>query len=152
MDGLATELLFEMNLVLEPIQVVGPTPNGDRRICYIKGGRFSGPKLQGEVLPGGGDWLLLRPDGARTLDIRLTLRTDDGHPIYLVSRGILHISPETFQRLTAGEEIDPAEYYFRTTPLFETAAARLDWLNRVVAVSVGRLSATTAVQTIYAVL
>ena len=152
MAGLATELLFEMSLALEPIQAVGATPNGDRRIRYVKGGTFSGPKLQGEVLPGGGDWLLLRPDGARTLDVRLTLRTDDGHLIYIVSRGILHVSPEVFQRLAAGEEVDPAEYYFRTTPLFETAAARLDWLNRIVAVSVGRLSATTAVHRIYAVL
>ena len=152
MDGLATELLFEMSMVLEPIQAVGATPNGDRRIRYVKGGSFSGPELRGEVLPGGGDWLLLRPDGARTLDVRLTLRTDDGHLIYIVSRGILHVSPETFQRLAAGEEVDPAEYYFRTTPLFETAAEKLDWLNRIVAVSVGRLSATTAVQTIYAVL
>lgn len=152
MAGLTTEFLFEMSLILEPIQVVGATPNGDRRIRYVKGGSFSGPKLQGEVLPGGGDWLLLRPDGARTLDIRLTLRTDDGHPIFLVSRGILLLSPETFQRIAAGEEVDPAEYYFRTTPLFETAAEKLDWLNRVVAVSVGRLSATTAVQTIYAIL
>jgi len=152
MAGLATELLFEMSLVLEPIQAVGATPNGDRRIRYVKGGRFSGPKLKGEVLPGGGDWLLLRPDGARTLDVRLTLRTDDGHPIYIVSRGILYIAPEVFQRIAAGEDVDPAEYYFRTTPLFETAAEKLDWLNRVVAASVGRLSATTAIQTVYAVL
>ena len=152
MAGLATEFLFEMNLVFEPTQVVGATPNGDRRVRYFKGGSFSGPKLQGEVLPGGGDWVVLRPDGARTLDIRLTLRTDDGHLIYLVSRGLFHISPETFQRIGAGEEVDPVEYYLRTTPLFETAAEKLDWLNRVVAVSTGRLTATTAVQTIYAIL
>jgi uncharacterized protein DUF3237 len=152
MAGLATEFLFELNLDLEPSQVVGATPNGDRRIRYFKGGSFTGPKLRGEVLPGGGDWLLLRPDGARTLDIRLTLRTDAGHPIYVVSRGILHISPEDFQRIAAGEEVDSAEYYLRTTPLFETSAEELDWLNRVVAVSVGRLTATKVVQTIYAVL
>jgi len=152
MAGLATELLFEINLVLEPVQVVGPTPNGDRRIRSIKGGSFAGPTLRGEVLPGGADWLLLRPDGSRTLDVRFTLRTDDGHLIYVVSRGIFVIAPETFHRIAAGEEVDPAEYYFRTTPLFETAAEKYDWLNRVVAVSTARLTATTAVQTIYAIL
>lgn len=152
MAGLVTEVLFEMSLALESIQAVGATPNGDRRIRYVKGGSFAGPKLQGEVLPGGGDWLLLRPDGARTLDVRLTLRTDDGHLIYLASRGILHVPPAVFQRIAAGEEVDPSEYYFRAAPFFETASEKLDWLNRIVAVSVGRMTATAAVQTIYAIL
>jgi len=152
MAGLTTELLFEISVDMEPPQVVGATPNGDRRVRLITGGRFAGPKLQGEVLPGGGDWLLLRPDGARSLDVRLTLRTEDGHLIYAVSRGILNMSAETYQRVAAGEEVDPGQYYFRTTPLFETAAEKLDWLNRVVAVSVGRMTATTVVQTVYAVL
>lgn len=151
MADLVTELLFEISVNLEPPQVVGVTPNGDRRVRLIGGGRFAGPKLRGEVLPGGGDWLLLRPDGARLLDVRLTLRTDEGHLIYIVSRGILDISPEDYQRIAAGEEVDPARYYFRTTPLFEAAAAELDWLNRTVAVTLGRLTKTTVVQTVYAV-
>jgi hypothetical protein len=152
MANLVTELLFEINVNMEPPQVVGPTPNGDRRVRLISGGSFAGPKLRGEILHGGGDWLLLRPDGARSLDVRLTLRTDDGHLIYAVSRGILDLTPEIYQRIAEGEEIDPSQYYFRTTPLFETAAPELDWLNRVVAVSVGRLTQTTVVQTVYAVL
>ncbi len=152
MAELRTELLFEISVNLEPPQVVGPTPNGDRRVRLISGGSFAGPKLRGEVLPGGGDWLLLRPDGARLLDVRLALRTDGGHLIYVISRGIMNMSPEIYQRIGAGEEIDPSQYYFRTTPLFETAAAELDWLNRVVAVTVGRLTTRTVVQTVYAVL
>jgi len=152
MAGLVTELLFEINAIMAPPEVVGPTPNGDRRIRYITGGHFAGPKLRGEILPGGGDWLLLRPDGARTLDVRLTLRTAEGHLIYAMSRGFLNISPENYQRIAGGEEVDPSQYYFRTTPLFETSAAELDWLNRVVAVSVGKLTKTTVVQTVYAVL
>jgi uncharacterized protein DUF3237 len=152
MADLVTEFLFEISVTMEPPQVVGATPNGDRRVRLITGGRFAGPKLQGEVLPGGGDWLLLRPDGARSLDVRLTLRTDDGHLIYVVSRGILNMTPETYQRVAAGEEVDPAQYYFRTTPLFETATEKLDWLNRIVAVSHGRMTAKTVMQTVYAVL
>jgi len=152
MAELLTELLFEIHAMMAPPEVVGPTPNGDRRVRYIQGGHFEGPKLKGDILPGGGDWLLLRPDGARTLDVRLTLRTDDGHLIYAVSRGFLNISPENYQRIAAGEEVDPSQYYFRTTPLFETSAEKLDWLNRVVAVSVGRLTKTTVVQRVYAVL
>ncbi len=152
MADLMTELLFEIHANMEPPQVVGPTPNGDRRVRLISGGSFAGPKLRGEILPGGGDWLLLRPDGARSLDVRLTLRTDDGHLIYVVSRGFLDLTPEIYQRIAEGEEIDPSQYYFRTTPLFETAAPELDWLNRIVAVSVGRLEKAMVVQTVYAVL
>jgi hypothetical protein len=152
MADLTTELLFEISVEMDPVLEVGATPNGHRRIRAIRGGSFKGPRLQGEVLPGGADWLLLRPDGARVVDVRLTLRTDDGHPIYVISRGIFQISPETYQRITEGEQVDPAEYYFRTTPLFETAAEKYDWLNRVVAVTVGRFKATTVIQTVYAVL
>jgi len=152
MAGLTTEFLFEISVDLDRPLVVGPTPNGDRRIRLITGGRFEGPKLRGEVLPGGGDWLLLRPDGSRSLDVRLTLRTDGGHLIYAISRGILDMSPEIYDRIAAGEEIDPSRYYFRTTPLFEAAADELAWLNRMVAVSRGRMTQTTVVQTIYAVL
>lgn len=152
MAELRTELLFEISVNLEPPQVVGLTPNGDRRIRLISGGSFAGPRLRGEVLPGGGDWLLLRPDGARLLDVRLALRTEDGHLVYVISRGIMDMSPEIYQRIGAGEEVDPSQYYFRTTPLFETAAPELDWLNRVVAVTVGRLTTRTVVQTVYAVL
>jgi hypothetical protein len=63
---------------------VGATPHGNRRIYYIKGGTFAGPKLKGEVLPGGGDWLVIRPDDTWKLDVRETLRTDDGQLIYIL--------------------------------------------------------------------
>lgn len=152
MAGLTTEFLFEISVNLDRPLVVGPTPNGDRRIRPVTGGRFAGPKLQGEVLPGGADWLLLRPDGSRSLDVRLTLRTDGGHLVYAISRGILDMSPDIYDRIAAGEEIDPARYYFRTTPLFEAAAEEIAWLNRTVAVSSGRMTATEVIQTVYAVL
>jgi hypothetical protein len=51
----------------EEVHDLGATPKGWRRIVGVNGGRFSGPKLNGIVLPGGGDWLLRRPPGADTL-------------------------------------------------------------------------------------
>jgi len=152
MSELSSELLCEVSLTWGDILRVGATPNGDRRIRYFAGGTFSGPRLRGEVLPGGGDWLLLRPDGARTLEVRAVLRTDDGHLIYLTSSGMFRISPRLFDRIVAGEPVDPAEYYLRTTPLFETASDRYGWLNGIVCVSVGRFSATAVHQRIYAIL
>ena len=154
MKELRSEILFEMSLDvdLREVQKVGLAPGGERRIAPIKGGRFSGPKLAGKVLPGGADWLRIRSDGARELDIRLTLETDDGHLIYVAALGILNVSPETFERILRREPVDAADYYFRTTPRFEVAGEKYDWLNRVVAVSVGRPEQTAVIQTIYAIL
>ena len=140
MADLNTEFLFEVSVDLEEPQQMGATPHGDRRIYYVKGGTFEGPKLKGEVLPGGGDWLLLRPDGAGELDVRGTMRTDDGHLIYTYYRGIIHASPDVMRRALQGETVDPSEYYFRTTPVYETSSEKYGWLNRIVAVAVGRFA------------
>jgi hypothetical protein len=149
---LKTELLCEVSVDLEEPQDVGNTPHGARRIYYVKGGTVNGPKLQGEVLPGGGDWLLLRPDGAAELDVRGTIRTDDGHLIYTYYRGILSVPPEVAQRIFEGEEVDPSEYYFRTTPVYETSSEKYGWLNRTVAVAVGRFAPNWVGYHVYAIL
>jgi len=152
MSSLRTELLFEIRAEISEVQVVGPTPSGNRRFRPVKGGTVSGPRISGEVLPGGGDWLLIRSDGVRSLDVRITFRADDGHLVYASARGLFAISPEAFERIQNGEDVDPAEYYFRTTPMFETSSEKYAWLNRVVAVSVGQFTAAAVLQTVYAVL
>src|SRR3990172_7009050 len=105
MTDLKAEFLFEVSVDLEAPQSVGATPHGNRQIYYVKGGTFEGPKAKGQVLPGGGDWLLLRPDGAGELDVRGTLRTDDGHLIYTYYRGIIEASPDVMQRALQGETV-----------------------------------------------
>ena len=153
MADLKSELLFEIRADLEPAQEIGTTPHGTRRIIYVTGGSFEGPRLKGEVLPGGGDWLLVRPDGASELDVRATCRTDDGHLIYPYYRGILHAPPEIMERMRQGERnIDPSEYYFRTTPVFETGSEKYAWLNRIVAVGVGERTQTGVAYTVYEIL
>jgi len=152
MPELKTELLCEMSATLGEVQELGATPHGNRRIFPVTGGTFAGPKLKGEVLPGGGDWMRVRPDGASELDVRITLRTDDGHLIYLSYRGIAAVSPEVMQRRAKGEAIAPAEVYFRTTPVFETGSEKYGWLNRIVAVGVGKRKPTAVEYTVYTVL
>jgi len=66
------------------------------------------------------------------------LRTEDGHLIYAHYPGLFHSSPDVAQRFTQGELVDPSEYYFRTAPLFETASDEYAWLNRILAVRIGR--------------
>ena len=138
MSELKSEFLFEIELTVGAAQDAGDTPYGMRRIVAVSGGHFAGPKLRGTVEPApGGDWLLQRADGAFELDVRVTLRTDDDALIYMRYRGIRAAPPAVAARLAAGETVDPSEYYFRTTPTFETASEKYGWLNRVVAVGVG---------------
>ncbi len=150
---LEAELRFELTANLAEGQQIGATPVGVRQIVPVTGGEFSGPELSGEVLPGGGDWLLVRTDGVRQLDVRITLRTEDGAHIYVRYPGILDASAEVLERIVQGEEVDSSEYYFRTTPVFETGAEEYSWLNSVVAVGVGRLApgATAVIYSVYVV-
>jgi hypothetical protein len=50
--------------------------------------------------------------------------------------------------LARGERVDPATYYFRTTPRFETAHPKYAFLNRLLAVSSGDRHAEGPVYTI----
>ncbi|HXP72631.1 MAG TPA: DUF3237 domain-containing protein [Stellaceae bacterium] len=137
MSDVRTTLLFTVKFLTAPPQMLGKTPIGDRRIVVVTGGSFEGPKLRGTVEPGGTDWILLRPDGALQLDVRLCLKTDDGALIGMTYRGYRHGPPAVIERLNRGDTVDPSDYYFRTAPFFETSAPRYDWLNRIVCVGIG---------------
>ena len=153
MRELKSEFLFEIELTVDAPRDVGATPLGLRRIVAVTGGRFEGPRLKGtvEAAPGG-DWLLQRADGVFELDVRVTLITDDGASIYMTYRGIRDASPEVAARLAAGETVDPSEYYFRTTPVFETASEKYAWLNRLVAVGVGDRRASGPLYRVFGIL
>jgi hypothetical protein len=44
-------------------------------------------------------------------------------------------------RLARGEDVDPADYFFRTVMRFETGAGELSWLNKTIAVASARRKA-----------
>jgi hypothetical protein len=132
-----SEHLFTITLHTEMPQVLGDTPAGARKVVQVPGGRFEGERLQGKILPGGGDWLLTRPDGALRLDVRLTLETDDGHIIGMTYTGLRHGPAEVLARHDRGEPVAASEYYFRIAPFFETGSDTYGWLNRIIAVGVG---------------
>jgi len=138
MTGLKSEFLFEMRLQVGPPQALGATPAGKRYIAYVTGGTFEGPKIRGRALPGGGDWVVVRPDRVFQLDVRLTLQTDDGALIYTTYRGARHGSREVMSKIAAGDPVDADDYYFRTTPYFETGSDRHAWLNGIVSVGIGQ--------------
>ena len=132
-----TEFLCKIEVALEPVRDLGQTPLGRRRIIGITGGKFSGPRLSGRILPGGADWQVIRSDGVAYLDARYTLETSDGVLIYVRNKGYRHGPKEVIERMARGEEVDPALYYMRATPWFETSAPAYDWLNRAICVATG---------------
>ncbi|GGC78111.1 DUF3237 domain-containing protein [Chelatococcus reniformis] len=137
MSTLASRHLFTARMETTP-QVVGAVPMGfHRRAGILTGGSFCGERLRGRVLPGGGDWLIQRPDGALHLDVRCMLETDQGEIIYMTYTGRRTTSPEVARRLARGEPVAAEDMYFRTAVQFETASPRLIWLNDVIAVGVG---------------
>jgi hypothetical protein len=129
--------LLRAEITLAPVQELGDTPLGRRRIINITGGRFTGERLSGRVLPGGADWQVIRSDGVADLDARYTLETADGALIYVRNRGYRHGPADVLQKLAKGEAVDPSLYYMRTTPSFETGDARYAWLNRIICVATG---------------
>jgi len=104
-------------------------------------------------LPGGSaDWLLLRPDGVLEMDLRVTLRTEDGAVISMRSFGLRHGPPDVIAAIGRGETVDSALYYFRTTPRFTTAHSAYTFLNRLVAVATGNRRPEGPIYTIHEVL
>ena len=139
---LKSEFLYRAHLDVEGFYEVGETFRGKRTIVRVKGGWFEGPKVKGEILPGTGDWFIMRPGGVAEGDVRDTYRTHDGHVIYVSYRGILNIPAEIWERLGSGEDVPHSDYYLRGQPMFETAIdTPYSWLNNIVAVSVGKQEA-----------
>lgn len=146
-----TRPLFTLKLEVRPLIIVGATPTAFRRIGVVYGGRFEGERLSGEVLDGGSDWQSVRSDGSTMLDVRLILRTDDGALIAVTYKGLRHGSPEVIARIETGEEVDPASYYFRINPMFETASVNA-WLNDILAVGIGHRFADGPVYNLFELL
>lgn len=149
---LRSELLFTLTGRVSSPQEIGTGPSGDRRIIPVEGGEFEGPKLRGRVLPGGSDCMLVRPDGVAQMDVRVTLETDDGDLIFMKYGGFRHGPKEVMDRLARGEAVEPTEYYFRITPLFETGSQKYTWLNRIITIGIGHREAHGPVYYIYEIL
>ena len=152
LKSVRTQPLFVMRLDVRKLLIVGATPGGYRRIGVVPGGSFEGERLSGEVLDGGSDWQTVRNDGSTTLNVRLVLKTKDDALICMTYQGVRHGPPDVVGRIEKGEPVDPTSYYFRINPLFETAAAQYDWINRVIGVGIGHRRADGPIYSIFEVM
>lgn len=132
-------LAMLMRVECTPFETVGDMGKGIRRIQTLTGGSFtipaqtggtfSTPRIDGIVL-GGHDWQILHSDRYAELDARYNLRTDDGHLIYVRASGRRYATPDILQKLMRGEAVQRGpDYYGASTPLIETGAPDLLWMN-----------------------
>ena len=132
--------VLDLRIQVGPPTEIGDVAGGRRRVVPITGGTFEGRgdlAIAGVVVPGGADWQLIQPDGLTEADARYTLRTDRGQLITVRNRGLRHAPADVMKQLLAGERVDPSLVYFKTTPIFETAAPELQLLTRAIFVGVG---------------
>jgi Protein of unknown function (DUF3237) len=129
------EFLMDLAVDVGDLLSMGPAPLGERRVVQINGGTFEGPAMRGQVLPGGADWQINRSDGVLDLDARYALREESGAMIRVVSQGYRHGPPEVLAALARGEAVEPSRYFFRSVMRFETGDARLQWLNKTIAIA-----------------
>jgi hypothetical protein len=73
-------------------------------------------------------------DGSARLDVRGTIKTDDGEFIFVEFSGVIVPTKEIMDRFGKGEVIGSKEEYFITAPKFSTASKKYEWLNHVQAV------------------
>lgn len=121
----------------EPLAAGGPY--GTRLFVEVTGGDVEGKRLRGKVLTGGGDWLLVGPDGWARLDVRAQMLTHDGVGIYVSYFGLLEMNERARQALAAGSATDYGDHYFRTNPRFEVGDPRYAWLQQSFFVAEGHL-------------
>jgi len=95
------------------------------------GGWVKGPSINGTLLAPAGDWSRVLPSGASRLDVRATIKTDDGALIYIAYNGIYKDSEETEARAAKGEVLTSKDMYVVIAPTMQTSAKKYEWLNDV---------------------
>ena len=113
------EFVFEERVTLAPAVVLGDTDLGHRQYIPITGGTIAGPKLKGEVLPGGWDFQLQYAGGCGSLSADYFLRAQDGT--------VIHVLNQAFNCATAA----PGAPRSWTRPTFEAPkGSAYEWLTR----------------------
>ena len=108
---------------------VGGGPKGTRVIVDVVAAEMESEKIKASLATNdAADWLTVSADGSTgCLDVRLTLKTDDGEFIYVEYQGRANM----------------AEGSIATAPTFQTGSEKYGWLNSVQAVAAGNVNLET---------
>ncbi|KXX80340.1 hypothetical protein MMYC01_204689 [Madurella mycetomatis] len=115
-------ILFTANVTATTPIVIGDQPAGTRIAYPFTGGTFTGPRLNGTLLPVGADFSILRPGNQFSSDGIAVLQTSDGANILFKDLG--HQSGD----------------FVYGSATFETGAEEYRWINTVIAISRARVS------------
>ena len=141
----------DLTIKLDSIVEMGQGQGGTRRIIPIIGGQVSGPAFSGEIMNVGADWQTIFASGLAELDTRYAFRTDDGAVIEIRNFGYRHGPANVMQKVAAGEDVDPSQYYMRTHARLETGHPDYQWVNNTLFVGVGGRLKSSVMLSLYAV-
>jgi len=130
------EHIFSYTVTLNPPERIGPVPEGIKVNLYVTGGKVEGPKVNGKLLPVGGDWLTIRSDGVGIIDVRSTIETHDAALIYTAYSGVMDLGKDGYQKVL--QQDVPAVIDLHITPRYFTAHPEYQWLNRIQCVGIGQ--------------
>lgn len=123
------ESVGTIHVKLGDVVEVGNGPKGKRLVVDVLSLELKSDKVNATLATNdAADWLTLSSDGATgCLDVRLTLKTDDGEFIYVEYQGRGNM----------------AEGLIAAAPTFQTGSEKYGWLNSVQAVSAGNVNLGT---------
>lgn len=119
-------------------QSIGTTPFGVRTTYIVGEGVFSGPRLRGRILAGGGDWFVRGANDLARLDVRKTFETDDGALIHVTYVGLYKFNDAVSRTVASGGDARFGDTLFMAQVQFETGDVRYAWLNETLAVAEAR--------------
>jgi hypothetical protein len=120
------ELIAHVAVQLGDAHALFKAPYGARLNVDVLAARVEGPRIKASLLGlAAADWVTVAPDGQTgALDVRATLKTDDGAIVYTEYRGRVRFSPDGLNQVV-------------TSPRFETGDARYAWLNGIQCIGKG---------------
>ncbi|MEX1215051.1 DUF3237 family protein [Saccharospirillum sp.] len=126
------EFAFTILANIEVPLLAGQGLKGERIHIPILSGEVSGPRLNGRIAPGGSDWPLLRLDGVSEIEAQYTIIAEDGTPLLVRNKGLRVSSAEVTKRLSSRDLVNPNEYYFRSSLVFDVPNGPHEWMrNRI---------------------
>jgi hypothetical protein len=130
------EFVARIEGLLDPAtQIIGPTAEGLRANFPIAGGTIDGPKIRGTLLPGGADFFVLRTDGVGQIDVRATLKTEEGAVLYITYTGVSDLGEKGYENYLRMKL--PEKLRLHTVPRVHTAHPKYVWLNRLQLIGIG---------------
>jgi hypothetical protein len=120
------EFLAHVEVKLGPTHALLKAPYGGRLNVDVLDARIEGPRFNASLLgTAAADWVTVAPDKKTgALDVRATLKTDDGAIVYSEYRGRVRFSADGLNQVF-------------TSPRFETGDERYAWLNGVQCIGKG---------------